>query len=87
MRLLGRSRQTRKLFFWRAADANSDGNVEEQQRGASAALAAKAPTLVAVMKSTCEDRRQRATAAEVLLIGQDGQKEHKDELIHLPLVK
>lgn len=51
-------------------------------------LAAKAPTLMGVMKSTREDRKQRVTIEEVVLIGQDGQKGHKkDELIHLPLAK
>lgn len=37
-----------------------------------------------VMKSTCEDPKQRVTVEDVLLIGL---KEHKDELIHLPLAK
>lgn len=51
-------------------------------------LAAKAPTLMAVMKSTREDRKQPVTTEEEVLIGQDGPKEQKkDELIHLPLVK
>lgn len=46
-------------------------------------LAAKAPTLMGVMKSTREDRKQRVTIEEVVLIGQDGQKGHKkDELYH-----